>query len=202
MFERSLETASYTLRNNPSARQTRSKASFEAALSEYSKSTSNDGSMVAQASEPSHRQKHEACMSMLNEAHAAIQGLEIAIPRMSRGMIETLLRDPDNRALIEDRLDEADSKLEVVKNQCGDVLPKETMDGVADLQKRLKNIRNSIDGALRDPGGDAMKAVAGLAERAGKGLMILLGGLGFLFNLFRGPSYEGAQNNMRGPERG
>ena len=140
-------------------------------------------------------------MAMLNEAHATIQGLEIAVPRMSREMIEHMLRDPDNRAFIEDRLDEADAKLEAVKNQCGDVLPKGTMDGVADLQKRLKKIRNSIDDALRDPGGDAMKAVAGLADVVGKGLMTVFTGLQFLFRLLRGPGFEGAGRNARGTER-
>jgi hypothetical protein len=58
----------------------------------------------------------------------------------------------------------------------------------------LKDVRDSIGEALNDPGGDAMKAVAGLADLAGKGLMTLLGGMGFLFNLLRGPNYEGANN--------
>lgn len=137
---------------------------------------------------------------MLNEAKAVVQSLEMAIPQMS-GTMENLLRDAGNRRLIEDRLDEADAKLEAVKNKCGDVLPKATMDGVADLQKRLKKVRESIDEALNDPGGDAMKAVAGLADVAGKGLMSLLGGIGFLFNLLRGPSYEGANKPQSSRER-
>lgn len=203
MLERSsTENSPNMLGRNSSPLKSVQSASFVAPLAKPDDS-SQHGFKVAQADPTTHKQRQDACLSLLNEAHAVVKSLEIAIPQMSPETMENLLRDPGNRRLIEDRLDEADAKLETVKNQCGDVLPKETMDGVADLQKRLKKVRNSIDEALDDPGGDAMKALAGLAELAGKGLLTLLGGIGLLFNLFRGPSYRGAQNDVgiRGSER-
>lgn len=145
------------------------------------------------AAEPTFRPSAASCRSMLGEAAASIGALNGMVSGISPDSLEELLRDPDNRALIEDRLNEATTKLRSVTHSCRGVITDEEIERAEELAREGEALRQRLGAALSRESIDAIgRQLRAFASSAADLLMgaagAVLGGLGWLLQDMLQPS--------------
>jgi hypothetical protein len=128
---------------------------------------------------------------MLEEAAATIGALHNMVSRTTPEKLRELLLDPDNRALIEDRLDEATTKLRSVAHSCKGVITDEEIERAEKLAEQGEALRQRLGVAFSrenvDAIGNQLRAFAsGAADLLTGAAAAALGGLGWIFqNMFQ-----------------
>lgn len=100
------------------------------------------------ASRPSRNQRARACHALLKDVENLFDNIN-AIFRAAQkqpGGIEELARDPDYRRLMTNWITELKAKIETIKSQCGDLLPKKELQRVEELERRLGALEREARG--------------------------------------------------------
>lgn len=142
--------------------------------------------LVAQADQPSAKQKEQACLSMLNEARATIDALHGSLSVMSAADIEDFRKNPDSNLVLTDRIDEASAKLDTIREQCGDVLPAGAMEELGELEKKLNDVRDLLFDK-NVSGADFLEIAGQVLQAVGEGLSTVATGVALMLRMILGP---------------
>lgn len=122
-------------------------------------------------------QKEKVCIDMLTELHDKANSLLSFVEHVDEDDLELMRQDPESREFIEEQVEDILRDIQVLKHQCGDVLPARVMRDVNDLERRVRGALDTFRNAdSEDPNG-FLRALEAIGQTAGAAATVLGGGI-------------------------
>lgn len=122
-------------------------------------------------------QKEKVCIDMLTELHDKANSLLSFVEHVDEDDLEAMRNDPVTREMIEEQVEEILRDIQVLKHQCGDVLPAGVMREVGDLERRVRESLSAFKDADGDNPLDLGRALEAIGQTAGAAATVLGGSI-------------------------
>jgi hypothetical protein len=122
-------------------------------------------------------QKERACIDMLTELHDKANSLLSFVEDVDPEDLDLMRQDPESRAFIEEQVEDILRDIQVLKHQCGDVLPARVMRDVGDLERRVRGALSAFKKAEPDDPRGFLRALEAIGQTAGAAASVLGGGI-------------------------
>jgi hypothetical protein len=131
-------------------------------------------------------QKEMVCIDMLTELHDEANSLLSFVEHVDADDLEAMRNDPVTREMLEEQVEEILRNIQVLKHQCGDVLPARVMRDVNDLERRVRDALSAFKNPSQDPL-DFGRALEAIGQAASTAATVLGGGILWLLQNMLNP---------------
>jgi len=119
--------------------------------------------------------KKRTCMNLYAEALQLFGSAVLPLIAQDPERLEEILSDPSTRAEAEVNIARLEMLLDMLENQCGDVLSEGTMEHIGDLRRQLGDLRGAMSMGLVDQVRSAALAFGEGLSEIGQDLVSALG---------------------------
>jgi hypothetical protein len=136
-------------------------------------------------------QREKVCIDMLTELHDKANSLLSFVGDVDPEDLDLMRQDPESRAFIEEQVEDILRDIQVLKHQCGDVLPARVMRDFGDLERRVRGALSAFKKAEPDDPRGFLRALEAIGQTAGAAASVLGGGILWLLqNMLPNPMHR------------